>query len=358
MEAPSRQDGGGRALDAVLAGVGIPTERSLPAWVEATARSSWGPKISWDELRSWKASEAADYLERQAVSEGHAARVRAILRGVAEVAGRMSGAGLEEIVKRYLVEVIQRPTVNRSSTCMFHFRVLAAIWPSLRKGARVSAMVKGLAMVNPLAPERAGVQLDRVFDAKGVIEAASALLRTGTRSGALVVQAVANVLAGARLTETIRDMREHENKWTMEPLTDGRTVIWIEQNRPKDDMMGIQAKLRPKVVVVPEGWSAAAPCHVSLEAGEEAAIQRMAGALIRTAGGVKSVTVARRAAASDTQRLVTEMGLEAIEALERVRDVLGHRPQSPSTWRYLPSRLGPGSAEVLRKAAIGRANER
>ena len=97
---------------------------------------------------------------------------------------------------------------------------------------------------------------------------------------------------------------------------------------------------------------------MSLEAGEEAAIQRMAGALIRTAGGVKSVTVARRAAASDTQRLVTEMGLEDIEALERVRDVLGHRPQSPSTWRYLPSRLGPGSAQVLRKAAIGRANER
>jgi len=336
---------------------GIPPERALPAWVAHTARSRWGTELSWETLRTLSTTEAADALQSQAVTEDHAAKVRSVIRSVLEVRKEVPHVTIEEVVVRYLTKVVQRPSVHRSSTVMWHWKVLQGLWPGLRRSSRLLALMRGVCVMNPLAPERAGVNVERKFNLQAVVEAGDALLQCPTRTNRLVVQAVANIIAGARQTETIRDMLRHCNTWTQgqEAVEDGNVMLWISQGFPKDDLVGLQAHLRPKPVVVPKGWLLAGPDHVQLERGEEKLVVRMVGELIRGAGGVGSVTVARRAAAADARRIAADTGLTDAESLAAVRDVLGHKPDSASTWRYVPERLGARAKEVLTKVATGRS---
>jgi len=247
---------------------------------------------------------------------------------------------VEDVMLGYLTRVMQRPTVSRSTTLMWHFRMLQSVWPSVRRSARVAAWMRGLAIVDPLSPERAGRVLERQWNVAAVVQAGERLLEVPSRQNLLVIQALANMLAGARLTETVRDMALGLNGWTVLKGCGRNVILEVAQGRPKDDLVGVQPHLRPKMVQVPVSWLRAAPTRVVMRRGEEEMISRMVAAVVRGAGGVASVTAARRAVASSTWAMASGLGLADADAIGVVRDVLGHAPDSASTWRYLPARLG------------------
>ena len=206
-------------------------------------------------------------------------------------------------------------------------------------------------MLNPLAPERAGCAVRRDLEMKRLVEAGTLLLRSPSRQNLLVVQALVNVCAGARLTESVRDMQGKHNRWTVEEIDEHSVLVWVDQGRPKDDLIGVQAQLRPKVVRVPRAWLAADPRRIEMREGEQTMTWRMAGSMLRAVGGV---TVARRWVAAETRKLAESRGCTDAEAMARVRDVLGHAPNSASTARYLPRRLGSGAVRTLRAIAMKR----
>ena len=208
--------------------------------------------------------------------------------------------------------------------------------------------------MNALAPERAGVVIERSIHWTGVERACAAMLRVPTRLNLLVVQAIANVRAGGRLRETIRAAQRGTNQWKVVSEDGDSVLIWIAQDATKADLEGRQPQPRPKAVSVPRTWLAAAPGAVTLRVGEEEMVSRMAGTVIRRAGGVASVTVARRAVATATREVAEDLGLDDAAGVALVRDVLDHRPGSPSTWRYLPTKLGARAKANLESVARSR----
>jgi hypothetical protein len=150
-------------------------------------------------------------VQALAVGEEHAAKVRAVLEALAEIASAGPSAPVEEVTMRYLVKVMQRPGVTRVTTVLWHWRVLSTFWPTLRRSSRIMAFVTGLMILSPVAPERAGRTVERSCDLARVMRACDVLLRVPARINLLVVQAAVNLLAGGRLRETIRAMTRGGN---------------------------------------------------------------------------------------------------------------------------------------------------
>jgi hypothetical protein len=313
--------------------------------------------MDWAELKQLSAEEVLGWAEAQAVGEEYAAKVRAIMSAVIEVARSVPAPrDIEVVVLNYLAGVVRRPAVSRVSTVMWHGRVLSTVWPELRRSSRMSAFMKGLCMAQPAAPERAGVEIERDCDLRSVVAACNVLMTAHTRTNLLAVQAVVNIMAGGRLRETVRAMALGKNQWRRGQEGAGLITIWVDQAAPKDDLEGVQPQLRPKAVAIPVGWLRASPGEVRLKYEEQESVARTVAALIRGAGGVRSVTAARRKVAAETREAVAELGGADLEAMEAVRDVLGHVPNSASTLRYLPERLGRRAQARLAAVAMRRAS--
>jgi hypothetical protein len=345
-----------QGIELELMRAGVPPERHLPAWTARTARPAWGPAVAWDRLKQLPAKEAGEQAEAQAVTEAYAKKVRAALLEVAQVAQRMiPDGGIEEVALQYLVEVVQRERVQRVTTLQWHWRVVLGAWPSLRGSARIASLMRGLAMANPIAPERAGVVIEREWDAEAVRVACAGLLMSGERLNQLTVQAVVNVLAGGRLAETVRSMTAGTNAWTVDASPGGDAVIvWIAQDGMKDDLVGAQFHPRPKAVRIPRTWLSVGPTKLRIVKGEEETVHRQASEVIRRSGRVSTVTAARRSIAASSWKVSAATGATDAEALATVRDVLGHVDGSTSTARYLPERLGMRARERVRQAALAR----
>ena len=334
--------------------LGLRPERALPAWVTRRGRGKWGAEVDWNGVQAMSEDEAMAAVQALAVGEEHAAKVRAVLEALAEIASAGPSAPVEEVTMRYLVKVMQRPGVTRVTTVLWHWRVLSTFWPTLRRSSRIMAFVTGLMILSPVAPERAGRTVERSCDLARVMRACDVLLRVPARINLLVVQAAVNLLAGGRLRETIRAMTRGGNAWSVKRMGDGSVCVWISQAEPKDDLKGLQPHLRPKAVVIPEGWLMAAPERIRMEKGEEDVVARVTGQLVRQEGQVSGVTAMRRMVAARTKHVAEDMGANEEEAIGIVRDVLGHAPGSASTMRYVAERLGRSKEKMLEAIAAKR----
>ena len=124
----------GRARDVTekLEELGVGTDQAVPAWCRRQGRTRWGTTVTWEAVKGMPVDEVVEVVQSQAVTEEHARKVRSVLAVVAAVAGGMPGRSIEEVGLAYLANVAKRPRVHRSSTVMWHWRVLQALWPRLR----------------------------------------------------------------------------------------------------------------------------------------------------------------------------------------------------------------------------------
>lgn len=295
------------------------------------------------------------------------ATVRAFWRhiGAHERAARWD---VDEAICHYLTSVFQRPAVTRFSTIEWHMRVLQHLYGDRRaESAVVKAWFEGLAMQMPVAARQAGVEVARTVDVTGFerwvdeqVERAAT-----SRLAALVLEFAACVMWGMRPSETVRTMARRAP--VVVARAGGRVTFRVMPVGLKDDKMQKVVAPRPRFVTVHDEWAnvvaSLAPAQRLRQTEQQWLFDKAVPMLRRYATDMRAY---RRAAAEATRQAATdqrvvEVASRAQQAIETVRDVLGHAPGSRSTMSYVAEAFGLEQQQLMvelagkRSAAMGLA---
>jgi len=164
------------------------------------------------------------------------------------------------------------------------------------------------------------------------------------------VAVVCGLMAGLRMREAARLlMRDGAAGFEMSP--DGE-VRWKERRSTKTNLRGGRWLADRTMVVTPAVMAGLRQMKLPWKATEQEAtrVVRETAATLTEIGVPRDVRVFRRSLARDIREGFVSGGASEEEALFWVRKILGHRPGSETTFRYLGSALSDQGARRLGQA--------
>lgn len=338
------------SLPALAREAGHPME-VVPPWMAAEGRPMFADTLPLSRLRGMArtAEELRGCVAARSVQEEYAVRCRRQTKAFLEFLLRRdrgmkvsTGTELANFGAHLLRE---RESIGRSTTIRKYLVEASRCWPSALHEGVVTEFLRGLETLSPALPEAAGIALERTFVPEDVEQW---MLKELDLNGGFSVALVTGLVAGLRMREAARLLvRDGDAAFSVS----GNIVTWRERASTKTNARGNKfladrtAWVPPDVAavlgVLPLPWRA--PSRVVADV-----VARTAAALVE-AGIARDVRVFRRGLAVRMREELVNDGESESQAVAVVRDALGHKPGSLTTFRYLGSKLSAKGADRMKK---------
>lgn len=321
-----------------------------PGWLGAMGRAVVGRQSLHEVVQ---ASASPEELRRSvgalSVQEPYAARCRAMLSRflvfVQSERARGAAGGVPVLVARFLAHVLRTCRVRRSTTVRAYAVAVTRCWPSAFRAPAIQEFLRGVEHLSPVLPDAAGVVVPRRVSFPAVLEWMKTAM---TLNGGWSVAVVTGLLAGLRLREAAR-LLVTEGRKAFAVSREG-VVEWREWSGTKSNMRGARY-LVSRTAVVPREVAVMLDGLVLPWAATDWEVRRvLASTVVALAQvGVVDVRVFRRATAVGVRDAMATLGESEESAVGWARRVLGHRPGSAVTERYLGGCVSPAGRAVMRR---------
>ena len=303
-------------------------------------------------------------VQASAVQTRHAVRVAAKLADFAEHIARQPPAVLAtstppQLAVGWLHARTARPSVSVPMAtyrqCLF---ALKKVMPTIDRATAVADYEAGMATRTATAPAAPTVgDLPTADMIRAVVAAVAAMAESCTATAAVLAVLLLQT-TGLRTPEAVETVAYglQQRVTPRDPLPSGYQLIEITPFRLKDDkkVQKVRPEARPLTVrtewwrLVEQVWGAPIVRHAPTRQWMEDTVVQL-----WHAAGVPDVRMLRRYAAVTSWNAVADT-VTSQQALVVVRRVLGHRPDSTSTARYVPDRVTRHDRVTDHRAAMTR----
>lgn len=345
-------------LPLAAAALGVPVEVA-PAWLTARGRPTFEVGTSLAELKAGcrTAAHLATEISAKAVQEAYARRCRALCWGFLDFLSYhehdVRAKTLGEKMAMYGAQMLMSKAITRSSTMRTYLAEATRCWPSALRATPVQEFLRGLETISPALPEAAGISLAREVDRTAVRRWMEYAARRGEQ---FQVAIATGLLAGLRMREAARLLMREGSAVFCVCKTDGRgEVTWKEKAATKTNLRGTRILADRTawvpLAVVPLLQQLPLPWRATEE--EAARLVRVTAEELVAAGVPGDMRVFRRALAIQVRDTLVSEGESEEEATRWARAALGHKANSPTTYRYLGTALSRQGVRRLAAACRG-----